>query len=207
MKLLNIGVVIPTHPKRVANGMTERAFTSVMQQKHPAQSISVYNDYEGRGAPYSRHQALMSNNCEWTAFLDSDDWFMPEHLEVLATAQRETGADYVYAWYELIRFNRSLGAVDPVFPTTHYTEPWDNNNPRQTTMTVLVRTDLAKEVGFWDVSDEENFPDGHRKGEDYVFTLGCMDKGAKIHHVVQRTWYWHHHGLNTSGRAGQGDAV
>jgi hypothetical protein len=163
-------------------------------------------DVSHRGAPYARQRALEMNTCEWTAFLDSDDSFMPHHLEVLMTAAQETSADYVYSWYELMQFNQSMGTRDPVFPTTHYTEPWDDANPRQTTMTILVRTGLAKSIGFWDKGDDTKFADGHRVGEDWIFTLGCMEAGAKIHHVVERTWYWHHHGLNTSGRPDRGDA-
>lgn len=196
--MLDIGVVIPTHPARMVNGMMMRALTSVAVQELQPRRICVYNDVDRRGAPFARQQALEANPSEWTAFLDSDDWFQPRHLDVLARAQIETGADYVYSWFNIV------GGADP-FPTTHYTEPWDPANPRQTTITMLVRTELARAVGFWDVSDEETFPDGLRVGEDYHFTLECNRLG-KIHHVIDRTWYWAHHGANTSGRPGQGDA-
>jgi glycosyltransferase involved in cell wall biosynthesis len=200
-----IGVVIPTHPKRMLNGMTRRAVDSVMTQLLPARAICVYNDVDRRGAPFARQQALEMNTCEWTAFLDSDDYLDIAHLETLMAAAIETGADYVYSWYTLVHMGKILD-YDPVFPPTHFTKPWDDLEPRQTTMTVLVRTGLAREVGFWDISDEQTFPDGHRVGEDYQFTLGCLGLGAKIHHVVARTWFWEHHGGNTSGRPTQGDA-
>lgn len=214
-KLLEISVVTPTHPKRMMNGMTARAVDSVGKQVHPATAMHIYNDVEKRGAPFARQAALNMVTTEWTAFLDSDDWFMPTHLRILAEAQRDTGADYVYSWYELIRLGRKMGntyvqlpdgtLTDGVFPPTHFTEPWDPANPRQTTITMLVRTELAKAVGFWAPEDEQTFTDGHRVGEDWNFTLECNRLG-KIHHVPRRTWYWEHHGLNTSGRAGQGDA-
>jgi len=214
--MLDIGVVMPTHPNRAVNGLTQRAIQSVFAQHFPATQLCVFNDVEKKGAPYARQRALEMNTCAWTAFLDSDDWFMPHHLETLARAQEETGADYVYSWYNLVRLGHPLGdtyfprgdgtLTDGVFPPTHYTEPWDPANPRQTTITFLVRTELAREVGFWDVADEHTFPDGHRVGEDWHFTLRCNDI-AKIHHVVERTWYWEHHGLNTSGRPDRGDAA
>jgi hypothetical protein len=203
--MLDIGVVMPSHPTRDKNGYTQRAIHSVWKQELPAQSLSVFSDVNRRGAPYARQQALLMNNQPWTAFLDSDDAFMAKHLRVLAEAQSATGADYVYSWFHLVQFGRVLDH-DPVFPVTHFTDAWDNDKPRQTTMTVLVRTELAREIGFWAPEDETTFSDGHRVGEDYVFTLGCMNAGAKIYHVVERTWYWHHHGLNTSGRPDQGDA-
>lgn len=206
---MRIGVVIPTHPRRMRNGMTTRAIQSALGQTLPPTALSVHCDNEGRGVPYCRQMALEANQEPWTAFLDSDDWFMPHHLAALVAAQEESGADYVYSWYQLIRLGQRLrvpvGAHDGVFPWTHFSEPWDPENPRQTTITMLVRTELAKEIGFWAPSDEETFPDGHRVGEDWHFTLECNRLG-KIYHLPERTWFWEHHGLNTSGRAGQGDA-
>lgn len=200
-----IGVVIPTHPRRTERGMTQRAVQSALTQSRPPHSICVYNDVSRRGAPYARQRALEMNVCEWTAFLDSDDYFDTDHLKTLMEAAEDTGADYVYSWYHLVQMGRTLD-FDPVFPPTHYTQPWNDAEPRQTTMTILVRTGLAKSIGFWDVTDETTFPDGLRVGEDYVFTLGCLNAGAKIHHVVAKTWYWEHHGGNTSGRPDRGDA-
>ncbi len=184
------------------NGMTARAIESAYTQTLMPKGVFVYVDCDLRGAAYSRQCALDGNPYEWTAFLDSDDWFLPNHLEVLATAQAETGADYVYSWYHL---NDPANVHDPVFPVTHFTDPWDPAVPRQTTITVLVRTELAKTIGFWSPLPDERFPDGHRMGEDWLFTLGC-NKLGKIFHVPQRTWVWSHHGANSSGTPGLGDA-
>jgi len=202
---VNIGVVIPTHTRRFTNGMLMRAINSVAQQTYMPTELCVFNDVERKGVPYARQRALEMNTAEWTAFLDSDDHFMPHHLIRLVQAQEESGADYVYSWYELIRLGKSLGEVDPVFPPGHRWAPWNPAEPRQTTITMLVRTELAKEVGFWAPEDEQTFPDGHRVGEDWNFTLECNRLG-KIYHIPDQTWYWEHHGGNTSGRAGQGDA-
>ncbi len=203
--MLEIGVAIPTHPQRIVNGMLQRAYRSAAHQRHVPAQINIAIDLEKRGAPHTRQRALDGIHTPWTAFLDSDDEFHLDHLQVLATAQEETDADYVYSWYDLWQFKRKLD-YDPVFPPTHFSEPWNRDEPRQTTMTVLVRTELAKIVGFWDPSDEEKFEDGHRVGEDWQFTLECNRLGT-IYHVPQRTWNWHHHGANTSGRANQGDAA
>ena len=119
-----IGVVMPTHPRRVERGFTQRALMSAFKQSLPPSALCIYNDVEHKGAPYSRHQALMMNNEKWTAFLDSDDYFHVEHLATLMNAQIETGADYVYSWFEM------EGGVDP-FPDTHRTALWDEKNPRQ----------------------------------------------------------------------------
>lgn len=201
MRLLNIGVVTATHPGR--ERMLKRAAHSVWHQDHPAMGHFVVCDHDKKGAAWTRQAALEANVFEWTAFLDSDDWFMSQHLRVLAEAVIDTGADYVYSWFELVHLGRFLGDVDPVFPPGHFNDPWDPANPRHTTVTTLVRTELAREVGFVTVPDDGEY--AHRRGEDWEFTLGCNRLG-KIFHVPQRTWYWEHHGKNSSGVPGQGDA-
>jgi len=198
----DVGVVTPTHPGR-ASHLLEAAIRSVYVQTVPVHAHAVYVDHERYGAAYARQRALDMNHQTWTAFLDSDDWFMPEHIEVLLRGAEESGADYVYSWFFLGNGQGYITDHDSVFPITHYTEPWDPTKPRHTTMTVLVKTELAKEVGFITVPDNGEI--AHRQGEDWEFTLGCNNLGT-IHHIVQRTWVWNHHGANTSGIPGRGDA-
>lgn len=200
---MKIGVVTPTHPRRNA-WMLNRAVQSVCDQRLPAAGHFIVNDVDGRGAAWTRQQALDANPFPWTAFLDSDDWFRSNHLQVLAQFAEDTGADYVYSWFWLAlgEMGQQIIQQDTVFPPTHFTEPWDRDNPRHTTITVLVRTELAKEVGFIAVPDDGEY--AHRQGEDWQFTLGC-NKLGRIEHIAKRTWYWSHHGLNTSGIPGRGD--
>jgi glycosyltransferase involved in cell wall biosynthesis len=178
--------------------MTERAICSVWQQTILPIQLSVAIDARREGAARTRQRALDAACTEWVAFLDSDDQFMAHHLETLYAHALDNNADYVFSWFLV------CGGVDP-FPPGHRLDPWDNAVPRQTTMTVLVRTDLAKEVGF-DQPIEGETIDGMRAGEDFRFTLGCMSRGAKISRTSERTWVWHHHGGNTSGMPGYGDA-
>jgi glycosyltransferase involved in cell wall biosynthesis len=72
-------------------------------------------------------------------------------------------------------------------------------DPHQTTITVLVRTELAQSVGFRPPPSHQSVL-GQAYGEDYAFTLGCVAAGARIVHLPERTWEWHHTGENTSGR-------
>jgi hypothetical protein len=163
-------------------------------------------DVEHKGAAWTRQRALEANPYEWTAFLDSDDWFDVHHLKRLTEVARATDADYVYSWYWLAYGEVGMERVtdvDPVFPPGHFLDPWDKFRPRHTTITVMVKTELAREVGFVTVPDDGEY--AHRQGEDYAFTLGCNELG-KIVHVPERTWFWHHHGQNTSGVPGRGDA-
>lgn len=187
----DVTVAIPSIPVRSA--MLRQAVTSAATQTAPAAAISVAVDVRREGAALTRQRALEAVRTPWTAFLDDDDVMLPGHLERLTACARETGADYVFSWFNV------LGGTDP-FPQ-HFGKPWSNAEPRQTTITVLVRTDLAKAVGFKPVNEERpRLVAGQRWGEDYEFTLGCMAAGARIVHLPERTWVWRHHGRNTSGR-------
>lgn len=183
----DVTVVIPYHTAREENGMLARAVRSVEAQTEPCEIIAA-KDVHGMGAAITRNHGLALVRTPWTAFLDSDDEMDPNHVEKLIRCAEETDADYVYPWF------RVVGGSDP-FPM-FFQRPWDNDAPHSTTITILIRTELAKKVGF-----------RAEPSEDWSFTLRCMAEGAKIVHLPERTWVWYHHGRNTSGRAGVGDAA
>ncbi len=186
-----VTVVIPFHTAREANGLLERAAASVRAQTHPAELV-LARDVHGMGAAMTRQYGLMEVETEWTAFLDSDDEMDPDHIERLMDCAADIGADYVYPWF------RVVGGSDP-FPM-FFKSPWNDDAPHSTTVTILVRTGLAREVGFLATPLEQG-------GEDYAFTLGCLSAGAQIVHLPRRTWTWHHGAHNSSGMPGRGDAV
>lgn len=181
-----ITVVIPSIPPRRA--MLQRAIASAINQIYPAAAISVAIDVGRQGAWHTRNRALSVVNTEWTAFLDDDDEFLPEHLNILHNYVVNHEADMAYSWFRTVPNGR-----DP-FPAWFATAPWDVAKPRHTTIVMLVRTDLAQSISF-----SAPTPDDPFGNEDWRFILELNRRG-KIVHAPEQTWLWHHHGLNTSGR-------
>mgnify|MGYP001610304222 CR=1 FL=1 len=200
---MDIGVVIPTHPARITNGMTARAVQSVWSQTLPAAEVHVPVDLIGGGAWTTRDRGLQAVRAEWVAFLDSDDELMPHHLETLARGAKESGADYVYSYYQV---RNAYGDEIDCDPLGHFGKVFNPADPLQTTIVTLVRTELAQAVGFH-APPMDSKVGGQRYGEDYQFTLGCVAAGAKIVHIPERTWWWVHHGRNSAGMPNQGDAA
>lgn len=196
-----IATITPTIPPRAR--MLRRALTSIQAQTLPADYVCVAVDNDREGAPPTRQRALnmVPLDAAWVAPLDDDDEFLPQHLEHLLRHAEETGADYVYAWFELIgQAGQSYGTVDPIFPKGHYKNPFDPNEPIETTITVLVRAELARQVGYQAL--ERGGQDVANSGEDYNFLLNCLKLGAKVSHLVERTWLWRHHGRGAPGVPG-----
>lgn len=193
---IDVTVVVPYHHARSTSGMLARAVNSIDAQTVPHQLI-IIEDRGSDGAAITRQRGLEMVTTEWVAFLDSDDEMDPTHLEHLLACAADTGADYVYPHY------RVAGGTDP--RPWMLGRPWSNDDPQQTTITVLVRTGLAQEVGFRTKGDLQS-PGRLYAGEDWEFTLGCMNAGARIVHHPGVTWTWHHHGRNSAGIPGRGDA-
>lgn len=181
-----VTVVTPYHVQREHNGMLERAAASVRAQTVPVEHV-LARDVHQMGAAVTRNHGMMLVKTPWTAFLDSDDTMDPDHIAQLLACAEETEADYVYPWF------RVVGGSDP-FPM-FFGKPWDNDHPHSTTITILARTELVRQVGFRQVS-----------WEDWDFTLRCIQAGAKIVHLPVRSWTWFHHGKNSMGTPGRGDA-
>lgn len=188
-----ITVVVPTIPPR--KRMLARAVASVMDQTFPAHAIAVPVDVEKQGAAVNRQRGLEMVTTDWVAFLDDDDYFYPEHLEKLMACAQENDSDYVFSWYDV------EGGTDP--RAEEFGRPWDDANPRQTTITTLVRTELAHDVGGF-LHDDETLEslthvDRLYHGEDWLFTSRILEAGGRITHLPEKTWCWSHHGSNTSG--------
>lgn len=197
-----ITVCIPTIPPR--RDMLLRAILSVSLQSRPAAAVSIAQDIDHDGAGVTRQRALDAARTDWVAFLDDDDAMMSHHLDTLMTAAIDTGADYVYSYY-MVRDAAGNNRLD-IDPLGHLGRPFDTTNPHQTTVTTLVRRELAQEARFGPPEGAEI--DGQVYGEDFQFTVTCCRLGAKVVHVPYRTWWWYHHGIgapgvsgNTSGRA------
>lgn len=187
-----ITVLIATHPERQTSGLINRAFASVAAQTLQPVTIIVNNDLERQGAGANRRRLLSLVDTEWIAWLDSDDEWLPGHLEKLYRVAIETDSIYVYSW---MHGNDPLG---------HFGIPFNPCAAHHTTMNVLVRTDIAREVGFQDNQI------GPHANEDWGFitgvaTLAC-ERGLKMTHLAERTWHYHAGSFNSSGQPGQGDA-
>lgn len=190
--MTTIGVAIPSIPPRAA--MLSRALQSVLAQSRPADQIVVAVDQEHRGAAYTRNRAWWSLDTAWVAFLDDDDELNVDHLQRLIDHAEAADADLVYPWFDVV------GGTDP-FPH-HFGVPWDPAEPHQTTITCLWRRSALEKVeGFPDAGDGELVDEnGNRIGEDYLAVRRLNDLGGRIVHHPARTWRWHHHFANTSGR-------
>lgn len=188
----DITVVIPSIPTR--SFQLSLAIRSVAHQSLQPANVIVETDTEHAGAGVTRQRGLDQVKTKWVAFLDDDDEFAADHLQELMWHADESQADYVYSWFWTIP-----AGCDP-FPLSHFTDPWDRNQPRQTTITTMVKTELAQEVGFLNKISADTV-EGQRAGEDWDFTLGCNELGI-ISHLPKRTWYWRHWGFGMKGIPG-----
>ena len=192
-----VSVVIPTHAGR--EQYLDLALASVWGQSERVERVHVVEDTEHQGAAATRDTGLRRVETEWTAFLDSDDVMYAEHLRTLMAGARVHRADYAYAWYDIVGADGRIWQGPDVL--SGFGRPFDPDRPTQTTVTVLVRTELAQQVGFRAPTPGETI-DGQVAGEDFGFTLGCVAAGAKVVHVPRRTWAWRHHGVGAPGRPG-----
>jgi hypothetical protein len=165
-----------------------QAHASVVDQTAIVQGgLAIALDVNHEGAAATRQRALNSVTTEFVAFLDDDDLYYPWYLEIAYGLAVDHGADYVYTWFD---------GNDP-FPM-HRGRQMNPADPHHTTMTILVKTELAKEVGF------VNHPDANPDwpGEDWRFIGKCIEAGATFIGTDQICWHYRVHsgpGGNTSG--------
>lgn len=187
-----VTAVVPAIPPRVHTHL-HRALDSVLQQERPVDAISVSIDHHRLGSAKNRSRALSGVGTEWVALLDDDDEWCPDHVRLLMEHAEETGADLVYPW----------------FTVPEGWDPWPDregqpfNEELLRTMnyipiTVLARTDL-----LWDAGGFTNKGPSDNPCDDWGTWEKLLASGAKFSHLNRRTWIWHWHSGNTSGRPGR----
>lgn len=187
----DVSAVIAALPSR--NALLGEALKSVYDQTERVRETCISTDTQRLGAARNRDAALRLASSTWVAMLDDDDTWLPQHVKALLDCAEETGADYVFSY-----FVRAEGGD----PLGHFGKVFNPAEPHHTTVTTLVRRELAQDVGFFDHADAS----GVWSGEDWRFTLECVARGAKIVHHPEETWVWRRHSGNTSGLWGRGDA-
>lgn len=196
-----ITVCIPTIPPR--SEMYARAVVSVhraaaiMPPGVPVQVCAVV-DVDKNGAAVTRQRAMELAHTKWVAFLDDDDEMDPWHLRELWLAAYDFQADYLWSRFRIgFPDDTCREGPEPLGAGTF--EQWNDDQPAQTTVTTLVRRELALDVGGFMQPDGADGINGQRAGEDWLFTLACRAAGGVFRHVPKVTWTWNHHASNTSG--------
>lgn len=198
-------VVIPTIPGR--DDLLTRAVKSIGPETVSVMG-AIEADTDGNGPSVTRNRALVRTLGagvlpKWIAFLDDDDTFQPDHLSKCVAHAEATGADVVYPWFDLMVGERVDNSRDPLLigGKPAFGQPFDAaalqaNN--YIPVTALVRTPLFIQAGGFPEANSEGWP--HPDCEDWGLWLRLLGQGAKFSHLPERTWTWHWHGKNTSGR-------
>lgn len=187
----DVSVIMPHMPIR-PNSMV-RAIKSAATQTVKPRDIIIAADLDREGAAKTRNRALAKAETTWVAFLDDDDLWLPNHLEVLLDDAEQSHADVVYAGCRVIGPQGQLVAQREEWG--RFGLPFSAERLREKSylpVTSLVRTKLAQQAWF-------EAPEGSLY-DDWGFYLRLLDLGAVFHHVPQITWVWHHNGRNTSGQ-------
>lgn len=185
-----VTAVVPAIPPRMQTHL-HRALDSVLMQQSPVAAVSVAVDHVRAGAAANRNRAFNAVETEWTAFLDDDDTWEPCHVGALLAHAEATGADMVYPWFTVV------DGFDP-FPDREGAtfDPEELKRRNFIPITVLIRTVLLRDVGgFWPKGPPEN------PCEDWETWERVVAAGGRISHLPRRTWNWHWHSGNTSGRS------
>jgi len=138
------------------------------------------------GPSRARNRALSVAKGEWIAFLDADDWYAPQRLEILLRVVSEWGGDLVAD--DMYRTEGpSMPPVSPIFPRRVLSQPavidaagfLSLNSGLQ----AMIRLDFIR-------THEIVFDERLRNGEDNLFILECLLDGGRLVLWPQPLYYY-----------------
>jgi glycosyltransferase involved in cell wall biosynthesis len=148
---VRITAIVPTYNREATVG---RAVDSVLAQVYPAAEVIVVDDGSQDGTrerllPYSerirylhqpnagvsaaRNRGASEARSEWIAFLDSDDCWLPGHLERMAAAIRATRGEAALYFSDMRRGSEEKGVtlwsqcgfdIEPPFELRRHAADW-----------------------------------------------------------------------------------
>jgi glycosyltransferase involved in cell wall biosynthesis len=126
-----------------------------------ADAVRIINLPANVGPSGARNQGVCATSAPLVAFLDDDDEWLPDKLEVQRRFIEETSASLVFSHAMLVdSAGRSVSARRPVYPEACSWPGIVFRNPVQGPSSVLVRRETFLAAG--------GFPEGFRIGEDWV---------------------------------------
>lgn len=193
--MTSVTAVIPTIPPRKM--ALRRACNSVFAQTFGRVETAISIDTRRLGSAATRNRALGRVTTPWSAFLDDDDYWMPNHISTLmAAAELRPDVDVIYTGC------RVVGADGREIPRQEewgrFGEPFDPDlllKGSYIPVTSMVRTKAAQRAKFGPPAGVVTPYD------DWGFYLRLLHAGAKFLHVPKVTWVWIHNSQNTSGQA------
>lgn len=176
---MSVTVLTTCHPPYAA--FLPQCVASVLEQTVPPAYHRISIDFRGEGPVPQLNEMARGATTEFVSQLAADDLVDPHHFETLLEASE--GADVVYTWCRVIGrsgFN----------PNAHF-DPERLQRENYIPATTLVRTELLRELGYWN-------PDSLHDWEDWDLWRRAMASGAVFRCVPEVTWTYRFHGMNAT---------
>lgn len=154
--------------------------------------IRLYTNGQNLGVAGSRNRGLELCWGDYVAFLDSDDAWRPQKLELQLDCARKTGADLVYTSYAIVDAAGKKQCRDFLVPSTVSFEGLLRENVIGCS-TVMLSLPALEGKGF-----QEDF-----FHEDYVLWLRLLNSGRKAAGVEQVLVDYFFHGDSKAGNKGR----
>lgn len=154
--------------------------------RHCGIGVKVISFPENRGVAAARNMGLQQASGDYIAFLDSDDLWYPEKIQLQLETLRKTGNDVCFVAYDMIDETGRVIKHRQVKPDTGYTDLLKENNIIFSG--VLGRAECIKEQRF----------DCRCFHEDYLFLLTMLQKGKRFCGINETLLQYRVHGSGKS---------
>lgn len=205
-----VSVITPTIPGREA--MLKRAIASVEAQVRRPNIHFISMDVDGIGCAEMKNRMIRRATTEWVAFLDDDDEWLPNHLQVLMEAAESfSGYDLYYPWFEPVGMSDPLACPVNGSMKNPFGVPFGEEQRRHILevdnfipVTVLARTEAVLDAGGFQTTSP---PSPVYDRDDLGLWRAMLRAGCDFYHVPVITWRYHHHPGHTGGYGWREKAV
>ena len=137
----------------------------------------IFND-KNKGVAYSRNKAISIACGEYIAFLDCDDYWETNKIEVQLNFMLTHGYDFSYTTYQVINYKRKIVSTIKARSTLKYKELLKSCDICFST--VMLKRKLLGDMKFPELKTKE----------DYVLWLGLAKKSVNLAGLDKSLMFW-----------------
>ena len=165
----------------IDDASVDETYKIIIEKQSIDNRIAYYRLAENKGCAYARNFGLVKAKGEYIAFLDSDDCWCKDKLQLQINMIKTKNNTISITAYKMINENNKTIKNRTIKQTITYSDLLKENS-------VIFSTVVCRSIDIKDIKFKSDW-----YHEDYVFLLDCLNSGLAVYGIDQKLVYYRVH--------------
>ena len=150
----------------------------ILKKYEKFNNIKIYNLKENKGPSYCRNYGIKESNSQFIAFMDSDDLWPKDKLEIQIKNMIKNNLNFTFTDFKFF-FNDDFNKIKKTNLPSFYDYKSFLSHSSMSTSSILINRNLLKDIYFKKVNHE-----------DYLFKCDLLKTGIKAFKITETSVFY-----------------